>query len=72
MFLTRLNAEGMWYGGDDPISVAHLRERAATVMPAMKKPLPKEAAKPNVNSTRRRPVQCIHGFDQHNGAFFAD
>lgn len=38
-----LNAEGMWYGGDDPISVAYLRERAATVMPAMKRPLPKAA-----------------------------
>lgn len=44
-----LNAEGMWYGGDDPISMAHLRERAATVMPAMKKPLPKAAAKPSSN-----------------------
>lgn len=37
-----LNAEGMWYGSsdDDPVSKAHLRERAATVMPAMKRPLP--------------------------------
>lgn len=44
-----LNAEGMWYGSsdDDPISGAHLRERAATVMPAMKKPLPGKAANAN-------------------------
>ena len=39
----------MWYGGDDPISIGQLRERAATVMPAMKKPLPKKAANPNLN-----------------------
>ncbi|HZQ79645.1 MAG TPA: hypothetical protein VFE55_20115 [Acidimicrobiia bacterium] len=44
-----LNAEGMWYGGDDPISMAYLRERAATVMPALKRPLPKKAAKANLN-----------------------
>jgi hypothetical protein len=44
-----LNAEGMWYGGDDPISIVHLRERAATVMPALKKPLPKKAANANLN-----------------------
>ncbi len=33
-----LNAQGMWYSSDDqdPISLAHLRERAATVMPSMK------------------------------------
>lgn len=36
-----LNSEGMYYGGDSAISIAHLRERAATVMPAMKQPLPK-------------------------------
>ena len=36
-----LNSEGMYYGGDGEITKAHLRERAATVMPAMKKPLPK-------------------------------
>ncbi|HEY4409973.1 MAG TPA: hypothetical protein VGO87_08820 [Acidimicrobiia bacterium] len=44
-----LNAEGMWYGGDDPISIAYLRERAATVMPALKRPLPKQAAKATLN-----------------------
>ena len=42
-----LNSEGMYYGSDDqdPISKAHLRERAATVMPVMKKPLPKPGPK---------------------------
>jgi len=42
-----LNAEGMWYGSDDsdPISKAHLRERAATVMPSMKNALPKAGPK---------------------------
>ena len=46
-----LNAEGMWYGSDDsePISKAHLRERAATVMPAMKGPLPKPGPKADRN-----------------------
>ena len=39
-----LNAEGMWYGGDSAISVAHLSERAAVVMPALKRPMPKAMA----------------------------
>ena len=41
-----LNTQGMWYGSDDqdPISLAHLWERAATVMPSMKGPLPKPAS----------------------------
>jgi hypothetical protein len=39
----------MWYGGDDPLSLAHLRERTAMVMPAMKKPLPEKAANANLN-----------------------
>ena len=42
-----LNAQGMWYSSDDqdPISLAHLRERAATVMPSMRGALPKPGSK---------------------------
>lgn len=32
-----LNAQGMWYGGDLPIQVEYLNERAATVMPGQKR-----------------------------------
>jgi hypothetical protein len=31
-----LNAEGMWYGGELPIQVTHLKQWANTVMPGEK------------------------------------
>jgi hypothetical protein len=35
-----LNAEGMWYGGNFPMQVGHLKQWAATAMPGEKKSTP--------------------------------